>query len=59
MEKVFPTILMALDFIAAVPYAFKGDVKMCPEVERPPGKAAGSGTRAAQRRNPGTSHGGR
>jgi hypothetical protein len=28
MEKVFPTILMALDFIAAVPYAFKGDVKM-------------------------------
>lgn len=28
MEKVFPTILMALDFIAAIPYAFKGDVKM-------------------------------
>ena len=28
MEKVFPTLLMALDFIAAVPYAFKGDVKM-------------------------------
>lgn len=27
MEKVFPTILMALDFIAAVPYAFKADVK--------------------------------
>ena len=30
-----------------------------PEVERAPEKAAGSGTRAAQRRNPGTSHGGR
>ena len=29
------------------------------EVERPPGKAAGSGTRAAKARNPGTSHGGR
>lgn len=28
MEKFFPTILMALDFIAAVPYAFKGDLKM-------------------------------
>ena len=28
MEKVFPTLLMVLDFIAAVPYAFKGDVKM-------------------------------
>ena len=28
MEKVFHTLLMVLDFIAAVPYAFKGDVKM-------------------------------
>jgi hypothetical protein len=28
MEKVFPTILMTLDFIAAVPYICKGDVKM-------------------------------
>lgn len=28
MEKVFPTILMELDFIAAVPYAFKCDLKM-------------------------------
>ena len=28
MEKVFPTILMALDFIAAVPYALRGDAKM-------------------------------
>lgn len=28
MEKIFPTILMALDFIAAVPYVFKGDLKM-------------------------------
>lgn len=28
MEKVFPTVLMVLDFLAAVPYAFKGDVKM-------------------------------
>lgn len=28
MEKIFPTILMSLDFIAAVPYAFKCDVKM-------------------------------
>lgn len=28
MEKVFPTILMILDFFAAVPYAVKGDVKM-------------------------------
>lgn len=27
-EKIFPTILMSLDFIAAVPYAFKGDLKM-------------------------------
>lgn len=28
MEKVFPTVLMVLDFLAAVPYAFKGDAKM-------------------------------
>ena len=28
MEKIFPTILMALDFCAAVPYAVKGDMKM-------------------------------
>lgn len=28
MEKIFPTILMALDFFAAVPYAVKGDLKM-------------------------------
>ena len=27
MEKVFHTILMALDFIAAIPYAIKGDVR--------------------------------
>ena len=27
-EKIFPTVLMALDFIAAVPYAVNGDVKM-------------------------------
>lgn len=27
-EKIFPTILMALDFIAAVPYIAKGDIKM-------------------------------
>ena len=27
-EKIFPTVLMALDFLAAVPYAVKGDVKM-------------------------------
>lgn len=27
-EKVFPTILMIIDFIAAVPYICKGDVKM-------------------------------
>ena len=26
-ERVFPTILMILDFIAAIPYAFKGDVR--------------------------------
>ena len=24
MEKIFPTVLMALDFCAAVPYAVKG-----------------------------------
>ena len=35
MEKIFPTVLMALDFCAAVPYfcaavpyAVKGDMKM-------------------------------
>jgi hypothetical protein len=28
VEKIFPTILMILDFFAAVPYAVKGDVKM-------------------------------
>lgn len=28
MTKIFPTILMALDFIAAVPYMAKGDIKM-------------------------------
>ena len=28
MEKIFPTILMTLDFIAAVPYAVNGDMKM-------------------------------
>ena len=28
MEKIFPTVLMALDFFAAVPYAVKGDMKM-------------------------------
>ncbi len=26
-ERVFPTILMILDFIAAIPYAIKGDVR--------------------------------
>ena len=26
--RVFPTILMLLDFIAAIPYAVQGDVKM-------------------------------
>ena len=25
--RVFPTVLICLDFIAAVPYAFKGDVR--------------------------------
>lgn len=28
MEKFFPTILMVLDFFAAVPYALKGDLRM-------------------------------
>lgn len=28
MEKVFPTVLMVLDFFAAIPYAFKADLKM-------------------------------
>lgn len=28
MEKIFPTILMALDFFAAIPYAIKADMKM-------------------------------
>ena len=28
MEKLFPTVLMVLDFCAAVPYAVKGDMKM-------------------------------
>lgn len=27
-EKIFPTVLMVLDFLAAIPYAVKGDVKM-------------------------------
>ena len=27
-EKIFPTILMVLDFFAAVPYGVKGDLKM-------------------------------
>lgn len=27
-EKIFPTVLMALDYLAAIPYAVKGDVKM-------------------------------
>ena len=27
-EMVFPTVLMILDFLAAVPYVAKGDVKM-------------------------------
>lgn len=27
-EKIFPTILMALDFMAAVPYMVKGDLRM-------------------------------
>ena len=28
MEKIFPTILIALDFLAAIPYAVKCDLKM-------------------------------
>ena len=28
MEKIFPTILIALDFFAAIPYAVKCDLKM-------------------------------
>lgn len=28
MEKIFPTVLMVLDFLAAVPYAIKADVRM-------------------------------
>lgn len=27
-EKLFPTIMMIMDFIAAIPYAFKSDIKM-------------------------------
>ena len=27
-EKIFPTVLMTLDFIAAIPYMAKGDIKM-------------------------------
>lgn len=27
MEKIFPTILMILDFIAAIPYAVQCDVR--------------------------------
>ena len=27
-EKIFPTILIILDFFSAVPYAFKSDLKM-------------------------------
>ena len=27
-EKIFPNVLMVLDFLAAVPYAVKSDVKM-------------------------------
>ena len=27
-EKIFPTVLMALDFFVAVPYIAKGDLKM-------------------------------
>ena len=25
--RIFPTILMSLDFIAAIPYAFRGDIR--------------------------------
>lgn len=28
MDKIFPTVLMVLDFCAAVPYIVKGDAKM-------------------------------
>ena len=28
IEKIFPTILIALDFLAAIPYAVKCDLKM-------------------------------
>ena len=28
MEKIFPTILIALDFLASIPYAVKCDLKM-------------------------------
>lgn len=28
MEKFFPTVLMILDFIAAIPYILKCDLKM-------------------------------
>jgi hypothetical protein len=28
MEKLFPTVLMILDFIAAIPYIYKSDLKM-------------------------------
>ena len=28
MEKIFPTVLMILDFIAAIPYIYKSDLKM-------------------------------
>lgn len=27
-EKIFPTILIVLDFFSAIPYAFKCDLKM-------------------------------
>lgn len=27
-EKIFPTILMVLDFLAAIPYIAKGDLRM-------------------------------
>ena len=27
-EKILPTILMTIDFIAAIPYMAKGDIKM-------------------------------
>ena len=28
MEKFFPTVLIVLDLLAAIPYAAKGDVRM-------------------------------